>query len=925
MSECYSVSGVDDAAEFRHIQHAFETLGVSKELQYDLFRILAAILLLGNLDFCQGNSTLGGQKMADIVESPVFDHICDNLQISKEELKTALTTRSFSPRVGETIRISSPLEVAMCYFARDALAKALYSRIFSWIVEKINQRISFTREETLRIGILDIYGFEVFEENSLEQFCINYCNESLQQLFIDLTLKTEQEEYAKEGIEWESIDYFNNQIIVDLIENKKQGILACLDDVCTLTDATDSVFMTRLNSIFTKHAHFESHATKKEKVLGLTNFRLKHYAGDVIYSTEGFLEKNKDTLFYDLKKAMTMSSVKLLHELFPLSELDERKRPVTLGTQFRGAVNDLISTLKSCQPHYIRCIKPNGSKQADVFEENLVIHQVRYLGLLENIRVRRAGFANRQSFERFIQRYKFTCPSTWPTPTTDLKTTVKTILDHHQVSEDQYRLGKSKIFIRHPSQLFFLEEIREQKLPFVPIIITRWYRGYRARVWYHKLSATRKILAHYRGWKARKAYKRLLSAIMIQKFVRGWKARVLVKRIRAAIVFQKFYRGLTARRLKKNSLAARIIQKYFRGWRARQFKKHSLAAIVFQKYARRRLALRYFIRLRAAVRIQRVMRRIVRRIRLRRNKAAVAIQRIIRGWINRTRFRMIYRRIKQIQQFFRLARNRRYVIQLKESFSQKLNLQNYYGKRLQWPKYLHSFAHCDTLCKRVYKKYWVRRMVGDLSSQQQVFIRRKIAASDIFKGKKSWDLPRQFQGNYLSLPSNPHREVFEAFTSKLPQSDKQIHFSCNMNKYSSTSSLNPRSIILTSTHLFLLTQKTYKHKKDPYPLPAIKSLSLSPYKDRFLVVHFTPPMRDLLLEFDVQGAPDQDEKLSEFVTLFCETYEKLTGARLPVNFSTEIRYNNRRPNPDCLINFTQTGSPIAAFKKGKDANIVSSP
>eukprot|EP00002_Diphylleia_rotans_P028381 TRINITY_DN572_c0_g1_i2.p1 TRINITY_DN572_c0_g1~~TRINITY_DN572_c0_g1_i2.p1 ORF type:complete len:551 (+),score=92.42 TRINITY_DN572_c0_g1_i2:1951-3603(+) len=548
--------------------------------------------------------------------------------------------------------------------------------------------------------------------------------------------------------------------------------------------------------------------------LSATDFRIKHYAGDVIYAGVGFLEKNRDTLFVDLKKAMWASTDELVHELFPDSEFDEKKRPLTTGYQFKLSLAELIQSLRRTEPHYVRCIKPNESKSDKIFDGKIVAHQIRYLGLTENIRIRRAGYAYRQYMDRFIRRYKATCPATWPNFNGDDKATIASILKNVSVQEDQFCFGKSKVFVRSPAPIVKLEQMREKALHVVQTIISKSYKGFKARVLRKKMFAARLMLALYRGHKARKFFKMTKAAIMVQKIIRGW-------------------------------ICHRIYDK---------------------------------------------------------RKAATKIQRA-----------------------FRRYQNRKYMKQMCSLFNSSLGKQNKFGRTVAWPRPHAAFAKAHQLLQKIFNRNWTRLLLKDLSADQKAEMMIKIDAYSIFHGKKSWMPARQFQGNYLSLPSNPHREVFEAFTSKLPQSDKQIHFSCNMNKYSSTSSLNPRSIILTSTHLFLLTQKTYKHKKDPYPLPAIKSLSLSPYKDRFLVVHFTPPMRDLLLEFDVQGAPDQDEKLSEFVTLFCETYEKLTGARLPVNFSTEIRYNNRRPNPDCLINFTQTGSPIAAFKKGKDANIVSSP
>lgn len=209
-----------------------------------------------------------------------------------------------------------------------------------------------------------------------------------------------------------------------------------------------------------------------------TAFRLKHYAGDVTYNIDGFLEKSKDTLFVDLIVCMQCSSLPLIKEMFDTIDTNSKKRPLSAGTQFKNALTLLMETLLACQPHYIRCVKPNDQKRANHLDEERVRHQVRYLGLLENIRVRRAGFAYRQKYEKFVWRYKMICKDTWPRTSGTPQQSVQTIFQSFNVQSEEYRFGKTKVFIRSPATLFFFEEKREEFLPKVVMAMQAGFRGY---------------------------------------------------------------------------------------------------------------------------------------------------------------------------------------------------------------------------------------------------------------------------------------------------------------------------------------------------------------------------------------------------------------------------------------------------------------
>ena len=321
----------------------------------------------------------------------------------KEKLLSRIISTGFGKR-SSTYNV--PLNVEQARGTRDALSKALYSRMFDWIVQAVNRAMadlaSNLREaHILCLGVLDIFGFEIFEKNGFEQFCINYVNEKLQQIFIELTLKSEQEEYQKEGIKWTPIDYFNNQVVVDLIESKKPpGVMAILDDVCStmhaVTDGADTTFLQKLQGAVGSHKHYRGMQAQ---------FVIQHYAGAVTYDCDGFTDANKDTLFKDLILLVQSTNVGFLRDLFPdVVDEGDKKRPTTVSFKIRNQSNELVSTLMKCVPSYVRCIKPNETKKSKDWDSKRVEHQVRYLNLAENIKVRRAGFCYRNFFDKFLRR-----------------------------------------------------------------------------------------------------------------------------------------------------------------------------------------------------------------------------------------------------------------------------------------------------------------------------------------------------------------------------------------------------------------------------------------------------------------------------------------------------------------------------------------
>ncbi|KAI5273235.1 hypothetical protein E4T47_03466 [Aureobasidium subglaciale] len=474
-SKCYDVPGIDDHAEFKDTLNAMKVIGLSQAEQDDIFRMLATILWLGNCTFSEDD-----QGNAAIADQSVVDFVAYLLEVDSAHVNKALTIRvmetSRGGRRGSVYDV--PLNPAQATSVRDALAKGIYYNLFDWIVQRVNQSLRAKGAISHSVGILDIYGFEIFERNSFEQLCINYVNEKLQQIFIQLTLKAEQEEYEREQITWTPIKYFDNKVVCELIEEKRPpGVFAALNDACATAHAdpaaADGTFVQRLNAL-SSNPNFQPRQGQ---------FVIKHYAGDVAYAVEGMTDKNKDQLLKDILNLCGQSSNNFVHTLFPNQvDQDNKRRPPTAGDRIKASANDLVSTLMKASPSYIRTIKPNENKSPTEYNTGNVMHQIKYLGLQENVRIRRAGFAYRQTFDKFVERFYLLSPKTsyagdytW---TGDAKSGVKQILKDSSIPVEEYQMGVTKAFIKTPETLFALETMRDRYWHNMAIRIQRAWRNY---------------------------------------------------------------------------------------------------------------------------------------------------------------------------------------------------------------------------------------------------------------------------------------------------------------------------------------------------------------------------------------------------------------------------------------------------------------
>ncbi|KAL3836985.1 hypothetical protein ACJMK2_022378 [Sinanodonta woodiana] len=553
-----------------------QVIGFTKMEINLVFILVASILKIGNVTFVEKINPNGTDGCE--IESPAeLSEVAELIGCTLQNLSCALTQKTVEVH-GE--KLITDLTTAGAYYAQDALCKAIYSRLFSWLVRRINDSIRVkTDHKTKVMGVLDIYGFEVFQNNGFEQFIINYCNEKLQQIFIELTLKEEQEEYVKEGIQWINVDYFNNAVICDLIEKNNVGLLALLDEECLRPgNSTHLTLLEKFNAACKDHPHYESRKLRKnqsDRTLPHDSFRLKHYAGNVVYRVEEFIDKNNDLLFRDLSQAMFRCKHSLLKTLFIEGGPTQKslKRPVTAGYQFKVSVAELMKNLLSKNPNYIRCIKPNDDKQAEVFDVRIVQHQFRYLGLLENVRVRRAGYAFRQVYSLFLYRYRMLTKETWPFWKGEPRAGVGVILKSHIADKAEYAFGKSKIFIRNPRTLFQLEEKRRDKMHDLATLIQKIWKGWKQRALYQQMRHSQIIIAtQWRGYWGRKCYREKKKAtLVLQTYCRRWKAM-------KELAYLKHE--------KRKVWAADVIRKHYVGWKVRKETKSRFRKIAGQNIAR---------------------------------------------------------------------------------------------------------------------------------------------------------------------------------------------------------------------------------------------------------------------------------------------------------------------------------------------------
>jgi len=590
----FALEDVDDAEGLAATLGAMGVIGLGEEAAEAVLRGVAAVLHLGNIEWAADGE---GSKPKDKGSKAALAHAAELLGTEPAALHTALSTRAIE-MTGE--RIVKPLEPAAATESRDALAKTLYARLFDWLVTAINRRISSLggnangaagaangggAQATRRsIGILDIYGFECFETNSFEQLCINLANERLQQQFNAQVLAGEQAEYAAEGVDWSYIDFVDNQDCLDLLEGcggggggaggACEGVFPLIDEACRLPRATADDLASALRTRLAAHPRFG--APKRPP----TAFAVEHYAGSVVYDPTALLDKNRDFTVAEHASLMAASSVPFLAALFaPDPEAEEGAAAATasrggrsafklnsVGAQFRRQLGGLMATLGACQPHYIRCIKPNPGSVPGALAPEHVLEQLRAGGVLEAVRIACAGFPTRKPFRPFVQRYAILVADGRgryePLDVEALddgaaREATRAVLTCPAANAggrlEGWQLGRTRVFLR-AGQLAALEGARGRALTRSAVVIQSAWRGRAARAQLRQArAAATAIQARWRGVLGRRAARDAAGAGAALKIQAAWRAH----KARKAFLDHVAHRRATT------------VQRYARGWLAR--------------------------------------------------------------------------------------------------------------------------------------------------------------------------------------------------------------------------------------------------------------------------------------------------------------------------------------------------------------------
>ncbi|SCU90988.1 LADA_0F07470g1_1 [Lachancea dasiensis] len=619
----YKIKGVDDAADYRETVDALKMVGFSDGTQKQLFKILAALLHIGNIEI---KKTRNDASLSS--DEPNLQIACDLLEVDPFTFAKWITKKQITTR---SEKIISNLSYNQAVVARNSVAKFIFTALFDWLVENINTVLcnpDVTKHISSFIGVLDIYGFEHFETNSFEQFCINYANEKLQQEFNQHVFKLEQEEYVAEQIEWSFIEFNDNQPCIDLIENKL-GILSLLDEESRLPAGSDESWTQKLYQTLDKPP---TNSVFSKPRFGQTKFVVSHYALDVTYDVDGFIEKNRDTVsdgHLEVLRATNNSTLTSILGVIDkhaaaLAEKQEasrkpgparmaNKKP-TLGSMFKQSLIELMGTINSTNVHYIRCIKPNEAKEAWKFDNLMVLSQLRACGVLETIRISCAGFPSRWTYNEFVLRYHILIPSeSWTKMFTggasedDIRHMCRQILDVTVEDKEKYQLGNTKIFFK-AGMLAYLEKLRSTKMHNACVLIQKKIKGIYYRKRYVEIqSAIHNVQALMSGLSARHRADfqiKNLAAITLQSLIRAVNQRRQSKTaILSVLKLQSLVRSSLAQRQLSQKLEAEAavhIQKKIRGFRPRQsFNLTRSSSIRVQSLMRRKLAKRQLKQLKA--------------------------------------------------------------------------------------------------------------------------------------------------------------------------------------------------------------------------------------------------------------------------------------------------------------------------------------
>ncbi|XP_045475987.1 unconventional myosin-XV isoform X2 [Harmonia axyridis] len=519
------------SADWSGLTRAMQVLGVGEQEQEGIVKVLASVLHLGNIYFHR-KKLKHGQEGVEIGSDVEIKWTAYLLQISASGLERALTSRITEAK---SERVYSPLNIDQALDARDAFAKALYSALFDWLVTRVNSIIQRGGlHDAGRVSLLDIFGFENLEENSFEQLCINFASESLQLHFNKHVFKLEQQEYAKERLEWTDLTWADNTPVIHLLRKKPLGILHLLDDDSNFPRATDNSFLDKCDY---NHALNEYYCRPR---VGNREFGICHFAGQVWYQVEGFLDKNRDILRPEIVDLLVSSKEPLVNA-FAKPLLNQGKtrtlprgtngrfvtmkpRTPTVAARFSDSLHNLLESMSKCNPWFVRCIKPNNDKAPMKFDMPVVLEQLRFLGMLDTIKIRQAGYPIRLKFHEFVDRYRYLLSGRMRrgTPYRELCHQILERMPSTETDGPDYQLGATRVFLREKLQQQ-LELKRTDCVKDSAVVLQKYIRGFIARRKYRRLRRSAiTIQKHWKGYQQRNRYYKMKAGIVkAQALVRG--------------------------------------------------------------------------------------------------------------------------------------------------------------------------------------------------------------------------------------------------------------------------------------------------------------------------------------------------------------------------------------------------------------------
>lgn len=566
-SGCYvRLDGVDDGESYTETREAMTSIGMDADEQMSVMKVVSAVLHFGNVCFLKDKdaSQVDMTKCANDVAT-----ICRVLGVEQEVLKNTLCTKQI--KAGAEF-ITTRLDLNQAASTRDSVVKTLYSNLFNWLVARINLSIQYKEEASSQfIGVVDIFGFEIFQENCLEQLCINYANEKLQQLFGRFVFRMEQEQYVAEEIPWQFVDYPNNDVCVNMLETRQMGLFSLLDEQCLIPRGNDEKLANKYYECLSKQESFSVSKLQKAK----RQFVIHHYAGDVCYTTSDFCEKNKDHMHTEAVDLLKTSKFPFVRGIFEQSETEVPRKNTrssdasrrrsgimssTVVSQFKTQLNSLLEVLNATEPHFIRCIKPNDEVSSSAFDKKRLTEQLRCSGVLEAVKISRTGYPVRFLHDTFIQNYSCILAQPGKRPGVKEKEIVSQMVVelnkqlHIVMDSDRppFQVGKTKVFmVRDAHQA--LETARSQALYQSVITLQRYCLGYTKRAVFLKLRiSTIRIQSMWRCVRCHRRYSALVtrqrSAIKMQSCVRRFLATRFVQNIKSATIIQSFVRGWLVRR-----------------------------------------------------------------------------------------------------------------------------------------------------------------------------------------------------------------------------------------------------------------------------------------------------------------------------------------------------------------------------------------